>query len=224
MAAAVGQSRLMAAYDKLFARKKCRIGQVLLTHDDLEHRRRHLNARNTLLKLLECGVIPVINENDVVSVDEIKFGDNDTLGSRSAMLLEADLLVLLTTVDGFHATDAKGRSRRVPSWTCHRRTLFPTRKAKADFSNRAAWPACYLRRRGRPHGTPSSSPTAARTASCSKSSRPKNCGTLKRLGSDESNGGLNHRRRWVAFFHHSPIGPHRHRRRRAPATPCSSAA
>ena len=79
MAAAVGQSRLMATYDNLFARKKLRIGQVLLTHDDLENRRRHLNARNTMLKLLEYGVIPIVNENDVVSADEIKFGDNDLL-------------------------------------------------------------------------------------------------------------------------------------------------
>ena len=113
MAAAVGQSRLMAAYDKLFARKKCQIGQVLLTHDDLEHRRRHLNARNSMLKLLEHGVVPIVNENDVVSVDEIKFGDNDALASRTAMLVAADLLVLLTTVNGFHATDAKGRRRWV---------------------------------------------------------------------------------------------------------------
>ena len=71
MAAAVGQSRLMAAYDRLFVRKKCRIAQVLLTHDDLENRRRPLNARHSILKLLECGVIPIVNENDAVSVDEI---------------------------------------------------------------------------------------------------------------------------------------------------------
>ena len=116
MAAAVGQSRLMAAYDKLFTRKKCRIGQVLLTHDDLEHRRRHLNARNTMMALLRNGIVPIVNENDVVAVDEIKFGDNDKLAALVALLIEADLLVLLTTVDGFQAPAGKGgRMRRVAS-------------------------------------------------------------------------------------------------------------
>lgn len=98
--AAVGQSRLMSTYEKLFAQYRLVVAQVLLTHDDLEHHERHLNARNTLVTLLKCGVVPIINENDAVSFTEIKVGDNDTLSALVASLLPADLLVILTTVDG----------------------------------------------------------------------------------------------------------------------------
>jgi len=109
--AAVGQSRLMAVYDKLFAAHGLVVAQVLLTHDDLEHHERHLNARSTLVTLLERGVVPIINENDAVSFTEIKFGDNDKLSALVASLLPADLLVILTTVDGvienFGQPDAK---------------------------------------------------------------------------------------------------------------------
>jgi glutamate 5-kinase len=85
--AAVGQSRLMAIYAELFARHNLRVAQVLLTHDDLQHHERHLNARNTLVTLLRHGVVPVINENDAVSFTEIKFGDNDMLSALVASLL-----------------------------------------------------------------------------------------------------------------------------------------
>jgi glutamate 5-kinase len=98
--AAVGQSRLMATYAELFAKHNLQVAQVLLTHDDLEHHERHLNARNTLVTLLGRGVVPIINENDAVSFTEIKFGDNDKLSALVASLLPADLLVILTTVDG----------------------------------------------------------------------------------------------------------------------------
>jgi glutamate 5-kinase len=98
--AAVGQSRLMATYADLFAKHDLHVAQVLLTHDDLEHHERHLNARNTLVTLLEHGVVPIINENDAISFTEIKFGDNDKLSALVASLLPADLLVILTTVDG----------------------------------------------------------------------------------------------------------------------------
>jgi glutamate 5-kinase len=108
--AAVGQSRLMSTYEKLFAEYGLGVGQVLLTHDDLEHHERHLNARNTLVALLHRGVIPIINENDAVSFTELRFGDNDKLSALVASLLPADLLVILTTVDGlienFGAPDA----------------------------------------------------------------------------------------------------------------------
>ena len=98
--AAVGQLRLMATYEKLFAQFNLSVAQVLLTHEDLEHHERHLNARNTLVTLLDHGVIPIINENDAVSFTELKFGDNDKLSALVASLLPADLLVILTTVDG----------------------------------------------------------------------------------------------------------------------------
>lgn len=98
--AAVGQSRLMTTYENLFSKFGLHVAQVLLTHDDLEHHERHLNARNTLVALLDRGVIPIINENDAVSFTELKFGDNDRLSALVASLLPADLLVILTTVDG----------------------------------------------------------------------------------------------------------------------------
>jgi glutamate 5-kinase len=98
--AAVGQSRLMAGYERLFAEHGLVAAQVLLTHADLEHKERHLNARNSLITLLNHDIIPVVNENDAVSFTEIKFGDNDMLSALVASLLPADLLVILTMVDG----------------------------------------------------------------------------------------------------------------------------
>jgi glutamate 5-kinase len=112
MAAAVGQSRLMATYDKLFAAHGVKIGQILLTHDDLNHRTRHLNARNTMMNLLEHDIVPIVNENDVVAVDEIKFGDNDLLASLVSIMMEAHALILLTTVDGFRLPHGSGRTKR----------------------------------------------------------------------------------------------------------------
>jgi len=117
MAAAVGQSRLMNLYDRLFAAEKKIIGQVLLTHDDLKHRARHLNARNTILAMLRAAVIPVINENDVVAVDEIKFGDNDLLASLVVHLIKADLLIMLSTTNGLNKPLADGRSERISCLT-----------------------------------------------------------------------------------------------------------
>jgi glutamate 5-kinase len=109
--ASVGQVRLMAHYEKFFSQHQLQVGQVLLTHEDLQHHDRHLNARNTLLALLDCGVVPVINENDTVSFTELKFGDNDRLSALVASLLPADLLVLLTTVDGLIENFGKAGSR-----------------------------------------------------------------------------------------------------------------
>jgi glutamate 5-kinase len=112
--AAIGQSRLMATYDTLFAKFGLNVAQVLLTHDDLQHHERHLNARNTLVTLLARGVVPIINENDAVSFTEIKFGDNDTLSALVASLLPADLLVILTTVDGVLENFGKPDPRTIP--------------------------------------------------------------------------------------------------------------
>jgi len=108
-AAAVGQIRLTSLYAELFGRHKCGVGQVLLTHDALKHRERHLNARNVLLHLFAQGIVPVINENDAVSTEEINFGDNDVLAALVAILVDADALILLSTTDGL-----RDGSRRVP--------------------------------------------------------------------------------------------------------------
>jgi glutamate 5-kinase len=111
--AAVGQSRLMSFYEKMFGAFGLSVAQVLLTHDDLEHHERHLNARNTLVTLLRHGVIPIINENDAVSFTELKFGDNDKLSALVASLLPADLLVLLTTVDGVIENFGKANAKAI---------------------------------------------------------------------------------------------------------------
>ena len=112
--AAVGQSQLMTIYEKLFAAHDLHVAQVLLTHDDLKHHERHLNARNTLVTLLGRGVVPIINENDAVSFTEIKFGDNDKLSALVAALLPADLLVILTTVDGVIENFGRANPKTIP--------------------------------------------------------------------------------------------------------------
>ena len=99
-AAAIGQSRLIGLYRRFFAEHGLATAQVLLTRADLQARERHLNARNTLNRLLGAGVVPVVNENDTVAVDEIRRSDNDVLSALVACLVRADLLVLLTTADG----------------------------------------------------------------------------------------------------------------------------
>jgi len=106
-AAAVGQSRLMWAYEKAFDRLNIQVAQILLTHQDLADRRRFLNARYTLTALIGFGVLPIINENDTVAVDEIRVGDNDTLAAQVAHLVDADLLVILSDVDGMFTEDPR---------------------------------------------------------------------------------------------------------------------
>ena len=106
-AAAVGQSRLMWAYEKSFERLGIKVAQILLTHHDLADRRRFLNARHTLATLIGFQVIPIINENDTVAVDEIRVGDNDTLAAEVAHLVDADLLVILSDIDGLFTEDPR---------------------------------------------------------------------------------------------------------------------
>ena len=114
-AAAVGQSRLMVAYDECFRRHGSCAGQVLLTREDFDDRHRYLNVRNTLEELLRLGAIPVINENDTVSVAELelRFSDNDVLSALVSHLLHADLLVILSSVEGLYRADEQGQRRRL---------------------------------------------------------------------------------------------------------------
>ncbi len=104
-AAAVGQMGLVRVFDDTFQQHDVHASQVLLTHDDLSNRQRYLNARSTLLTLLQFGVVPVINENDTVATEEIRFGDNDTLAALVANLVEADLLLILTDQQGLFTAD-----------------------------------------------------------------------------------------------------------------------
>ncbi|PKO08661.1 MAG: glutamate 5-kinase [Chloroflexi bacterium HGW-Chloroflexi-2] len=108
MLAAVGQSRLMEIYSQLFGYYQIPVGQVLLTREDLSNRRRYLNARNTLEAMMQYRVVPVINENDTVSTEEIRLGDNDNLSALVSNVVEADLLVLFTDQDGLFTADPRG--------------------------------------------------------------------------------------------------------------------
>src|SRR4029078_8254665 len=106
-AAATGQIRLAHAYQESLARHDITVAQVLLTLEDTEERRRHLNARSTLTTLLGLGCVPVINENDTVATSEIRFGDNDRLAARVAAMISADTLVLLSDLDGLYTADPR---------------------------------------------------------------------------------------------------------------------
>jgi len=104
-AAAIGQTQIILKYKETFQNQTHNVAQVLLTRDDLSNRRRYLNARNTVMTLLEYGVTPIINENDTVVIDEIRFGDNDNLSALVTSLVEADLLIILSDVDGLYDRD-----------------------------------------------------------------------------------------------------------------------
>ena len=106
-AAAVGQCELMYTYDRLFSEYNHTVAQILLTAEDMTHSDRHDNFRNTLLRLLELSALPIINENDTVSTAEITLGDNDSLGALVAMSAKAELLVLLTDIDGLYTADPR---------------------------------------------------------------------------------------------------------------------
>ena len=105
--AAVGQAGLILAYENAFDRDGRKVAQILLTAEDMTNRKRYLNARNTLNTLLEWGVVPIVNENDTVMVEEIKFGDNDNLAAVIALLMDADLLINLTDIDGLYNKDPR---------------------------------------------------------------------------------------------------------------------
>ncbi len=197
--AAVGQSRLMSTYENLFGKFGLAVAQVLLTHEDLEHHDRHLNARNTLVTLLRHGVVPIINENDVISFTELKFGDNDKLSALVASLLPADLLVILTTADGLVENFGQPNARTVPAVERIDATI--ERMAGGTLSATAV-------------GGMSSKVQAAKIAVRSgiplviASGRKKR--SLARVLAGQEEGTLfvpqatrlKGRKRWIAFFHH----------------------
>lgn len=106
-AAAVGQCELMYTYDRLFGKYSRTVAQILLTASDFSHEDRHQNFTNTVTRLLELGAIPIINENDTVATEEIKVGDNDTLSAKVAVSVGADLLILLSDIDGLYTADPR---------------------------------------------------------------------------------------------------------------------
>jgi glutamate 5-kinase len=132
-AAAVGQARLIDAYQEAFARHSLTVAQALLTLDDTEHRRRWLNARATLETVLELGAIPIINENDTVATAEIRYGDNDRLAARAAQMIAADVLVLLSDIDGLYERDP--RRTRDARFVPEVRDITPAIEAMAGDAN-----------------------------------------------------------------------------------------
>ncbi|MGW8161920.1 MAG: glutamate 5-kinase [Desulfobulbales bacterium] len=115
--AAMGQGLLMQAYEQAFGKHNQKVAQVLLTHADLSSRDRYLNVRNTILTLFEFDVIPIINENDTVSVEELRFGDNDTLGALIANMIGADMFIILTDVDGLYTASPQNDPDARPVYT-----------------------------------------------------------------------------------------------------------
>ena len=109
-AASVGQVELMRTYSTLFYRNQLKIGQILLTHEDTTRRQQYLNIKNTIESLIKLGVIPIINENDSVATDEIKFGDNDRLAALVSTLIEADILIILSDIDGMYDKNPRTNS------------------------------------------------------------------------------------------------------------------
>lgn len=127
--AALGQNELMNIYRRGLSKKGLNCGQVLLTWEDFNLRQRYLNAKNTIMTLIKLGIMPIINENDTVSVDEIKFGDNDRLSALVSNLIEADLLIMLSDVDGLLSKDKKEVIRIVEEITPNiQRLAHPTEK------------------------------------------------------------------------------------------------
>ncbi len=202
MAAAIGQSRLMTRYGRLFGMENCLIGQVLLTHDDLKQRVRHLNARNTMLTMLRAGVIPVVNENDVVAVDEIRFGDNDLLASLVVHLVGADLLILLTATDGLREFFPSGRSRRIPVVPGITREITALARGKGGELSSGGMVSKL-----------ESARAVARTGAMVVIADGRKAGILEEILAGRDTGtlilpaggrtcdNLNHRKRWIAFFH-----------------------
>jgi glutamate 5-kinase len=202
MAAAVGQVRLISIYDKYFSGEGCRIGQVLLTHDDLKNRTRHLNARNTMLELIRQNIIPVVNENDVVSVDEIKFGDNDMLASLVTILIEAEALVLLTTADGLHTSYGTESARRVAyirSITSETLQLARRKTSKLSLGGmesklQSAEAAIHV-------GARVVIADGRKKQIITRVFRGEDTGTLIGGSAQEKRSSMKGRKRWIAFFH-----------------------
>ena len=141
--AAVGQPSLMMSYERAFERHGQKVAQILITRDDLNNRRRYLNARNTIFTLLSWRIVPIFNENDTVSVDEIKFGDNDNLSAMVTNLTESQLLVNLTDMDGLFDKDPRTNrdARLIRGRGKGTAMCFGMRARSRGLSEQAGWPA-----------------------------------------------------------------------------------
>ena len=151
--AAVGQIKLMALYERFFSKFDKSVAQVLLTHEDLANRQRYINAKHTFQMLLESEIIPIVNENDTVAVEEMKFGDNDHLSALVATLLEADLLVILSDVAGVYDKDPRGHENAelIPLISDAKNSLRPKDCRDQSKRGRHRW-NLHQARRGRRSG------------------------------------------------------------------------
>jgi len=197
--AAVGQSRLMAIYERLFSDHGLNVAQVLLSHDDLQDKERHRNARNTLAALLRHRVVPIINENDAVSTTELKFGDNDRLSALVTALLPADLLVILTTVEGVIENYGKPAARVLSSVAridaSLERMAGGTESATAVGGMRSKIQAARIVMRS---GIPMVIASGRKADVLQRILAGEPEGTLF----EPNPGRLRGRKRWIAFFHH----------------------
>ena len=208
--AAAGQSLLVEAYERSLQRHGRHAAQVLLTAEDLDHRKRYLNARNTLCALLEYGALPIINENDTVSVEELQttFGDNDRLAAIVTNLLQAPLLVLLSDVEGLYEIPVSRARRSSRRWNgSARRRRASAMRSRA--SARGAWPASW-----RPPGWP------PRLGECNHRQRPEAGYVAGDCGRRTGRNRLRHRDSWwpqktLDRLHGAAAGPTDRRRRRA---------
>ena len=202
MAAAVGQSRLMATYDRLFEAEKRRVAQVLLTHDDLKDRQRHLNARTTIMNILRHGMVPVVNENDVVATEEIKFGDNDMLAALVSALVPTDLLILLTTANGLRKRAPTGRSRRVPFVPQISPEIMALAEETAGTMSTGGMAAKLEAARTAIHvGVPVVIADGRRAGALPRVLEGDDVGTLCAAAAPAVGAPLRGRKRWIAFFH-----------------------
>ncbi|MCA1801386.1 MAG: glutamate 5-kinase [Rhodothermaceae bacterium] len=200
MAAAVGQNVLMNIYAGGFRQHNITLGQILLTHDDLNHRERHLNARNTMLAMLRNRIIPVVNENDVVAVDEIRFGDNDVLASMVSTLVHGDLLILLTTSDGFYRTENGLMKERISTLkNVSEETLAMAQGKGSAWSSGGMASKLKAAQHAAHSGTPVVIANGLQSGIISQILQGIDTGTL--ILSDGNRNRLRARKKWIAFFH-----------------------
>jgi glutamate 5-kinase len=189
----------MAAYQELFAQAGLAVGQVLLTHDDLQHHERHLNARNTIMALLDRGIVPIINENDAVSFTELTVGDNDQLSALVAALLPADLLVLLTTAKGVVRNFGKAGAKVISTV---RKIDDSVRRHARGTQSRTSIGGMVLKINAADvavrSGIPAVIASGTQRGVLGKILAGDNVGTLFVPAPQK----LKSRKRWIAFFHH----------------------
>ncbi|MDI6402600.1 glutamate 5-kinase [Balneolaceae bacterium ANBcel3] len=200
MAAAIGQGVLLNIYTEQLKRHGFRLGQVLLTHTDLNDRVRHLNARNSMMAMFRNRVIPVVNENDVVAVDEIRFGDNDLLAAMVATLVDADLLILLTTSDGLYRTENGKMIDRIPFLQdITDETLDMALGKGSSWSSGGMASKLQSADRAIRAGTPVVIANGHQQDILNEVINGRDVGTLIMCRSDQKK--LNARKKWIAFFH-----------------------